>query len=282
VRQIYIPGHITDAFVTNSNRWYTGPVIGKAPSTTELESLGFKNLKEEFGSKNESSLKIDGTNAISYCAPTNPASDLGTGLAETLREGIPSLPGIQAWKRKTEILKGLGSEYLNYQFGWAPLASEVKEVSSAARHHRDIMKQYHRGEGSDTHRTFEFPLQREVKSLPSETYTNPSVPGVAFVSDPTSQRQCFLVRETKKWFEGCFTYALPSSSDNWRRALGFGSDADQLFGIALSPEILWELTPWSWAVDWFSNAGEVVNNVTQFGLAGLVLRYGYIMDNPKK
>jgi len=91
-------------------------------------------------------------------------------------------------------------------------------------------------------------------------------------------RQVSLVKETKKWFEGCFTYGLPSSSDNWRKALGFGSDADQLFGIALSPSILWELTPWSWAVDWFSNAGQVINNVTNFGLAGLVLRYGYIME----
>lgn len=282
IREVYKPGWITDAFIINSNRWYTGPVIGSAPSTVEKESLGYKNIEEEFGSKNESDLLVSGTNAISYCAPTNPASDLGTGLAETFREGIPSLPGIQAWKRKTEILKGLGSEYLNYQFGWAPLHSEVKEVASAARHHRDIMKQYHKGEGSDTHRIFEYPLQREVKSLAPTTYLNPSVPGVGFVNDSTSQRQCFLVRETKKWFEGCFTYALPSSTDSWRKALGFGDEADQLYGIALSPEILWELTPWSWAVDWFSNAGEVINNVTQFGLAGLVLRYGYIMEESKE
>jgi hypothetical protein len=282
VRQIYNSGYITDAFVINSNRWYTGPVIGSAPSVAERESLGFKNPKEEYGSKNESQLLIDGTNAISYSAPTNPASDLGTGLAETFREGIPSLPGIQAWKRKTEILKGLGSEYLNYVFGWAPLVDEVQSVRDAARHHRDIMNQYHKGEGSDTHRTFRYPLQREVRSLPEEAYVNPQVPGIAFVNDPTSRRQCFLVRETKKWFEGCFTYALPSSTDSWRRSLGFGSQADQLYGIALSPDILWELTPWSWAVDWFSNAGEVINNVTNFGLAGLVLRYGYIMEESKE
>jgi hypothetical protein len=87
-----------------------------------------------------------------------------------------------------------------------------------------------------------------------------------------------LVQETKCWFEGVFTYALPSSTDSWRKALGFGSDADRLFGLALTPDILWELTPWSWAVDWFSNAGQVINNVTNFGLAGLVMRYGYIME----
>jgi hypothetical protein len=87
-----------------------------------------------------------------------------------------------------------------------------------------------------------------------------------------------LVRETKRWFEGVFTYALPSSTDSWKRALGFGSDADALYGIALSPSVLWELTPWSWAVDWFTNAGDVINNVTSFGLAGLVMRYGYMME----
>jgi hypothetical protein len=46
----------------------------------------------------------------------------------------------------------------------------------------------------------------------------------------------------------------------------------------LTPELLWELAPWSWAVDWFTNTGDVINNISQFAGSGLVLRYGYLME----
>lgn len=271
------PGYTKNAYYAAQSRFYSGPVYGLPPSEAEMKELGYANISRNFGDSNESSLMADGTTAISLCNPINPASQLGTGLSETYLEGLPTLPGIKLWKAKTEFLKGLGSEYLNYQFGWAPLKDEVESVRDAARHHRDLLKQYHRGEGSDTHRRFEFPIQRSVKRLP---VSNPSkfggFPWEWFST--RASRQVSLVKETKKWFEGVFTYGLPSSTDSWRRALGFGSDADALYGIALSPETLWELTPWSWAVDWFSNAGDVINNVTNFGLAGLVMRYGYIME----
>jgi hypothetical protein len=271
-------GSVKEAYSLTSNRFYSGPVVGDPPTLAEMNSIGYKNTGHKFGDKNESQMKTDGTNAIAYSAPINPASDLGTSMAEVMREGIPSIPGIQSWKRRTEILKGLGSEYLNYIFGWAPLAKEVTEVRDAARNHRDIMKQYHAGEGKDTHRTFEYPLQRSVSSIATNEY--PSFPGAQwhYLAKGNPRREISLVRETKRWFEGCFTYALPSQADTWRKSIGFGSQADQLFGIRLTPDILWELTPWSWAVDWFTNAGENITNISNFGAAGLVMRYGYMME----
>jgi len=41
---------------------------------------------------------------------------------------------------------------------------------------------------------------------------------------------------------------------------------------------LWQLTPWSWAVDWFSNAGSFVKNLSSLAEYGTVLRYGYVME----
>jgi hypothetical protein len=272
------PGGVDSAFSPSLDRFYSGPVYGNFPTSGEMTSLGFGNPSLQYGSKNESSMKILGTNAISYISPTNPAANLGTTLAELHREGLPSLPGVQTWKDRTKILKGLGSEYLNYQFGWAPLHSEVKEVSSAIKHRSTIMKNYENGEGKNTHRLFEYPLIRseKSKSFGTEYFTYPYTSFLDFSSTP--QREVSWVSETKRWFEGCFTYALPSSTDSWRRSLSISKDAEQLLGLSLTPNLLWELTPWSWAVDWFSNAGEVVNNVTNFGLAGLVMRYGYMME----
>jgi hypothetical protein len=280
VRPFLIEGHVTDAYSSSRKSYYTGPLRINFPSTTQMKNVGYSNIDAQFGDKNESQMSKDGTNAISYASPVNPASQLGTTLAELIRERFPSPPGVQQWKAKTKFLKGLGSEYLNYQFGWAPLRREVSDVVDAARHHRDVMNSYHGGEGRNTHRRFDYPSSRFVKTLAVEEgpYPGNGIHSSFYVASPNPVYQVSLVRETKRWFEGLFTYALPSSTDSWRKALGFGSEADQLFGLALSPDILWELTPWSWAVDWFSNAGEVINNVTNFGLAGQVMRYGYMME----
>ena len=272
------PGSVARAFRWDQLKFYTGPVYGPDVTLSEMEQLGFKNTSLQFGDRNESQMETDGTNAISYASPINPASQLGTTLAESIREGIPSLPGIQSWKRRTEAAKAAGSEYLNAQFGWLPLIDEVSSVRDAARHHRDVMNQYHRNEGRNTHRRFDFPLQRTSSSITGTGYPNFPFGPWWILDGKVPSREVSLVRETKRWFEGVFTYALPSSTDSWRKGLGFGSEADQLFGFALSPDILWELTPWSWAVDWFSNAGEVINNATNFGLAGQVMRYGYMME----
>lgn len=280
VMPFFNDGHVSGAISFRDRTVYSGPIRCDLPTRAEMEGIGYANVDRQYGDKNESHMTEDGTTAISLCNPINPAAQLGTTLAETFREGIPSLPGIESWEHRTQILKGLGSEYLNYQFGWAPLRSEVQNVSKAARQHRDIMKQYQRGEGSDTHRRFDFPSQVSVASNESNKgVLHGNLPSEEFLLDTTeSVRTISLVRETKRWFEGSFTYGLPSSTDSWRQALGFGSQADQVLGIALSPDTLWELAPWSWAVDWFSNAGDVINNVTNFGLAGLVMRYGYMME----
>jgi len=275
-------GHVEDATLSDGSARYTGPVLCSMPSSTTMNSVGYKSIGGSYGSKNESQMTKDGATAVSQCAPTNPATNLGTTLAETFREGVPTLPGIQSWRARTEALKGLGSEYLNYQFGWEPLRREVSSVVDTARHHRDILKQYHSNEGSNTHRSFSFPSSREVvngeTSFDWPLSIGPGSTGWIYAKGPLPARRVSLVRETKRWFEGCFTYALPSSTDSWGKHIGFGSDADQLYGLSLTPSVLWELTPWSWAVDWFSNAGDVINNVTNFGAAGLVMRYGYMME----
>jgi len=230
----------------------------------------------------EKSLNADGTTAIARVAPTNPTANLGTTLAETFREGVPSLPGIQSWQARTRFLKSLGSEYLNYQFGWAPLKSEINDVVNTARHHRDIMQNYDHNEGNNIYRRFDFSpeIQEWGEDLSPSNATAPL--GTTYlnsgaVANP-AWRRVSVRTERKRWFEGCFTYGGPSGTDSFRNSLRFGSDADHLFGLDLTPDVLWELTPWSWAVDWFTNSGDVIKNITNFATAGLVMRYGYMMS----
>jgi hypothetical protein len=273
-------GHVDGVFGGNNlELLYSGPVYGIQQHATAV--------KEHYDSStpstmDETSMNADGATAISLVAPTNPTANLGTSLAEIYKEGFPSLPGIQSWKARTRFLKGLGSEYLNYQFALSPLQSEVHDVVNAARYHRDIMQNYEHNEGRNIHRRFDF--SPEVTE-----FTEELPPGFAILplnatylaggSEPNSATVVVRCRkERKRWFEGCFTYGGPGESDKFSDHIGFGREADAVYGLSLTPSTLWELTPWSWAVDWFTNAGDVINNITNFANAGLVMRYGYMME----
>jgi hypothetical protein len=264
---------------TSSGRdiFYDGPTFGEF---AKLAAIG-EHYDDNVQAMDETSMNKDGATAISLCAPTNPTAQLSTTLAETMREGIPSLPGIQSWQKRAQAAKAAGSEYLNYQFGWAPLTSEVHGVVNAARHHRDIMQNYRHNEGRDVHRRFDFPtdVNRWEEEI-SPGYALLGITGNAgYTLGGTAARRTVSVEtERKRWFEGCFTYGGPGGTDSFSRSLGFGSEADAVYGLTLSPDVLWNLAPWSWAVDWFTNTGDVIHNVTNFGLAGLVMRYGYMME----
>lgn len=262
------------------NAWWqaSGQVMTPVPSVP----LGFFPGDRSYDSVDTDSMNELGATAIAQVAPTNSASKVATLLGEIRKDGIPSIPSILLWKKRTELARSAGSEYLNYQFGWRPLVEEILQVGNAARHSRDICKQYQRDEGRNVRRTFEFPIEEITTSSTSSSNgarwemegsdLSSSFRGKLGATLTTSQSY-----SSRRWFSGAFTYALPSRTDSFRRMLGYGSEADKLFGITLSPDVVWELTPWSWAVDWFSNAGDVIHNATQFGLAGLVMRYGYMM-----
>jgi hypothetical protein len=49
--------------------------------------------------------------------------------------------------------------------------------------------------------------------------------------------------------------------------------------VNLTPEAVWNVTPWSWAADWFGTTGDVLHNISALGKDGLVLQYGYIMHS---
>lgn len=240
----------------------------------------------KFRSRDTSNLNADGATAISAVAPTNPNATLATGISEAYKEGLPSLPGIQSWKRRTEIAKAAASEFLNVEFGWLPLVGEVHDVSSSVKNSGLILDQYRRDSGRNVRREFAFPIEtteitNNIGALyPSTSYLGgDGLPGFVYanVLGPMDVTQTIRI-SSRKWFSGAFTYVVPDQSDSWNGMTRASAEADHLLGTDLTPDVLWELTPWSWAIDWFTNAGDVINNATNFAIQGLVMRYGYMME----
>lgn len=260
---------------------YSGPITFALPST---ENAAVASFMKGLGSEDTSHLDPDGATAIAHCAPTRSAATLAQGLAEQFREGFPTLAGIKSWERRANLLKAAGDEYLNAVFGWFPLIHEVKDTASAAAWSSRIAKQYKRDEGKNVRRSYSFDTVTTSTGPVKVGQGAASIPGPASFNDFEEPREGGdILLETsvskRKKFVGCFTYALPSETHSFRGVMDAGSQADHLLGTALTPSVLWELAPWSWAVDWFSNTGEVINNVTMFGQYGLVMRYGYMMEH---
>jgi hypothetical protein len=213
------------------------------------------------------SLNALGTTAIARVAPTNPLVDLSSSVAELMREGLPQTPGNAG---------NIGGEYLNVMFGYLPLYGDATDLVRVARDSDALLAQYERDSGRWIRRRYQF--ETTVTSSVQETAN--AVP-VALGFSPsglfaTGKRVTRQTTTTRTWFSGAFTYHLPRNG--WRRS---AAELDHLYGVVPGLDTVWELTGYSWLVDYFSNVGDVMKNITAFEQDGLVMPYGYIMQEVK-
>jgi len=215
-----------------------------------------------------------GTTAIARVNPLNPAFDLSTFIGELLKEGLPNMPG-SAVRDKTALAKASGSEYLNVEFGWLPMLRGVQDFADVVERSDDIVRQFQEEAGKVLSRSYEWPTYREERF---DVVNFTAADGAGFFTGGGRHQE--VVQKT--WFEADFIYFLPTGGEVTDKFRRYASIARKLYGIDISPEVLWNLAPWSWAVDWFSNAGDVMTNISLIGQDGLVIRNGYVMCHTKR
>jgi hypothetical protein len=231
------------------------------------------------------SLDEFGATAIARCKPTNSAADMSVFLGEVLREGLPKLVGLQSLLGKKSAPKSGADEFLNVQFGWMPIVSETRSLLNAIVHADRLVDQYIRDAGRVVRRRYNFPPEstsstETVKTGVSPFFWGPT--GGAMFGAGVNQGRVVrhYQRDVNRWFSGAFTYYLPGGKT--RTTMGNRADAmREILGLDLTPSTLWNLAPWTWAVDWFSNAGDVISNMSDWQDDGLVLRYGYMMEHSR-
>jgi len=241
-----------------------------------------------FAQSSENALMAKGTTAIARCKPTNSVADLGTTLIELRREGLPALLGADLWKSRLKHLretkKSAGGEYLNVEFGWKPLVSDILATAKGIVHMHRILEQYERDAGRVVRRRYSFPSIHTVEeSVIQRNLTAGLNPSHEEFYDTTKWNSGYVVRDRETvvncWFSGAFTYHLPKGFSSEGGLKGLADSARKMLGLDLDPEVLWNVAPWSWAVDWFSSSGDVISNVSDWSTDGLVLKYGYVMEH---
>lgn len=212
-----------------------------------------------------------GTDFIAATTPTNSAFSAAAALGE-LREGLPSIPGKTVLK-KGGAPSGFADEFLNLEFGALPMISDAKRFLKARRDSDEILEQLYRDSGR---------LVRRRRSLPPEvkewedpvTRAQPWAPGGLNSYNSDAGTRIRHYKQTRKyWFAGGYTYLFPRQ-DGWHQKV---VELDKVYGIIPDVNDLWQLTPWSWAVDWVSNLGSLIQNMNSFAHDSLVLRFGYVM-----
>lgn len=223
-----------------------------------------------------------GTEAIARCEPTRSVAELSTATGELLKEGIPRIPLIRGLEKRAKSVINAGDEYLNYAFGWVPLVNDVVNTAKFVEKHDKIISQFERDSGRPVRRQFRFPIEEpevEVEEVfENATLALPTFPWTQYHNGPKGVLTVTKTTSREAWFSGSFTYYLPQALPG-REGIGdAAASARHLLGVKLNPEVLWNLTPWSWAIDWFSNAGDYSHNLSAFAENGLVMNYGYVME----
>lgn len=227
-----------------------------------------------------------GTRAIANTLPTNPIAGLSVAVAELKREGIPNtLKLLSSQKQAQDLHSNAAGLFLEGEFGWKPLVSEAIQAAMSVKRANKHITQYIRDSGRNVRRKYAFPI--EYKTLASY----PEKQGrVQLISPLSSTNDYFwlnqnqwgsqhesITQERRVWFSGAYTYHAIEGNNLQSRLGRFEQEAQKLLGIRITPEVLWNLQPWSWLIDWKANIGDVIHNISAFSSDGLVLRYGYLM-----
>jgi len=258
-------------------RNYTGPLFPTSARALREDEVNLRSIHE---------LNALGATAIARCSPVDSQAEALTSISETLKDGLPAMAGVSTWRDRSKITKGAGSEYLNAQFGWVPLVSDVKALVNSYKNAAKIMHQLKRDSGRTVRRRYEFPLLEKSEYLINNQDNNPAVNirgsaslhGTYWPGDFSGYHRVHRETTTKTWFAGGFTYHMPSTDTQLGKVVSAYQMYDHLYGTGLTPDVLWNLTPWSWATDWFANTGDVLSNVSNAALYGQILRYGYLME----
>jgi hypothetical protein len=261
-------------------KWH-GPILPCRPLTLQFPDISTLTLPN-------GNLDAAGATAIARCSPVNPTVDLTTFLGELLHEGLPKL-GLGTLKELRGLTnrrrrKALAGMFLNFEFGWKPFVSDISSFAERIVDADARIRQMMRDSGKMVRRRYEFPLYQSTVSQDwsreygpwgsapntDPMYTSDGEPGMVVRVDKVTRRT---------WFSGGFSYYIPSGGDTLTEMARQVELAKGIAGLSFTPESIWNLTPWSWLVDWVTNTGDVLANVDSVILFNQVLLYGYIMQH---
>ncbi len=218
-------------------------------------------------------------------APVVSEFSLGTFLGE-LREELPRV--IPGFINKAQSMRSVGGDYLNLEFGWKPLLSDLRGLATAltaasAGLFRPMSSSHRKRELPRKEAFTRFDLLARnnvpvftgdyVQSIPD--FPIPNKPIGSTFSSITSLGSALLTTTTDRWFEGEFVF-IPKAGFNPKSYL---DRLETLMSVDITPSVLWNLAPWSWLVDWSNDIGSAIASMEAASSSRILTSYYYGMED---
>lgn len=223
-----------------------------------------------------------GARAWNKYKPGKPNAGLTVFLAEirdvprTARDACQFMKNL--WKGRRLTPKGLGKDYITYQFGMAPLVRDVIKMIDLAQTVDRRITDLRRLNGQWIKRggTVHSEESQLWKGDLVDAYMFDFLPSTA-ATPPGSCGSSGTVRHTKKvWFSGRFRYFIPELAIEGSTPQ-LANLKRKMAGLSITPEAIWELMPWSWFADYFLHIDDLLSNLDNGVVSECAAAYAYVM-----
>lgn len=241
-----------------------------------------------------SELTLSGMGALGWekFKPTAQRGQLGQTLGEL--HDLPTLPKLFELQRgvlrmvKVKSLRKAGklsaSEYLNYQFGWVPLVSDLLDLIKNIQNFNKNLMQLERDNGRGVRRGG---LVSKSESTSTTTSSLTATQAVGTMIGPANLVSSMIKSPvtltvttsiaTDYRFSGRFRYYIDFAKAHQGSFPEAARITRILLGVEIDPYVIWQLTPWSWLFEWFTNGvGASINNLVNDHSDNLVADYAYV------
>lgn len=203
-------------------------------------------------------------------SPSAPKLDLAAFFGELFS-------GLGMFSTNIARFRKLGSSYLEAQFGWIPFLNDIATWFDSLRNLDKQVESFIRNNGQWVRRS------GTVFSESEETVTDLSAMGSPNLLAPYQGADIMYAEHkaeyTKKaWYTGMYRYYIPGLNGT---KIGKLKAVQELWNLEITPDTVWQLLPFSWLVDWFSDVGAVVTNCSMIEDDSLTTKYAYVMLSEK-
>lgn len=241
--------------------------------------------------------------ALVRLAPMAPQAGLARMLGELRNDGLPSITGLALARTQMTgraLTSSVASEYLNYTFALKPTISDLGKLVTTVKSVERIISRYQEMVQNERVKVHSSARLLKEESVPTcqDTAIYMAVQN-APVSGYTDSRVCFSKFFEKKsssittWSNTAGTVTDLVKRNVWLECefaiyledlLAFLNNTKSLRGklaavldTKVSIQTVYDLTPWTWLVGWFSDLSSIIGRAEYFANDAVVLRYGYIM-----
>ncbi len=259
---------------------YQGPLL-PYPLLNDFSS-SFRNPVHSFPAINLG----QGTKFLNQVRPTKAAANVAQALLELIVD-LPKIPfkELAAVKELGKLPRASGEEYLNFQFGWAPLVNDVLKTCKALVNANKILDQYRRDSGKNIRRRAHLPVATTTSSADlgrqwtcvgdAQSYNTKQLFDDVF----DDKGNCTTVDKSTEEYSlsAAFSYLVTGDETFFGKMAEYGRYANRLLGTRIDLSTLWEIAPWSWLADWWGDIGDIISLNSSIANDNLVIRYGYLM-----